>query len=188
LTVKYKIAIIAIMEELVKYKDNCIKSKIMVIRNKQVILDRDLSELYEVETKYLNRQVKRNIGRFPEEFMFRLNETEKNELVTKWHRFNSLKHSKFMPYAFTEYGIAMLSSILNNEKAIFINIEIIRAFINFKKTISSNLKIQQKLQELESKYNEHDKEISVIFEAIKQLMEPPISENKKKIGFIRTES
>ncbi len=175
------------MKELTSINKELIQSKIVIIRNKQILIDKDLAELYEVENKYLTRQVRRNISRFPEEFMFRINEEEKHELVTKWHRFESLKHSSSMPYAFTEYGIAMLSSVLNNEKAISINIQIIKAFINLKKSISSNIVFNKKLKELESKYNQHDKEIAVIFEAIKQLMEPPEESGKKQIGFIRTE-
>src|ERR1700756_1123981 len=92
-----------------------IENRIFVIRKQKVVLDRDIAELYDVETKNLNRQVKRNIERFPPEFMFQLTEKEKNELVTNWHRFPPLKHSSSLPYVFTEYGIIMLASVLNSE-------------------------------------------------------------------------
>src|SRR5687767_110388 len=95
-----------------------IEQRIFFIRKTRVMLDRDIAELYGVVTKYLNRQVKRNIERFPREFMFQLNMKERNELVTNWHRFGSLKHSTSKPFAFTEYGIVMLAAILNSDQAI----------------------------------------------------------------------
>src|SRR3989338_7848182 len=102
-----------------------IEQRIFLIRSHKVMLDRDLAELYGVETKYLNRQVRRNINRFPEIFMFRLDRKEKAELVTKWHRFEKIKHSSSLPYAFTEHGVAMLASVLNSEAAIQISIYIV---------------------------------------------------------------
>jgi hypothetical protein len=115
-----------------------IERKIFVIRGQRVMIDKDLSELYCVETKYLNRQVRRNPKRFPPEFMFQLNQIEKNELVTNWHQFSSLKHSRQPPFAFTEHGIAMLSSVLNSEQAININIIIIKTFIRLKEVTSNS--------------------------------------------------
>ena len=98
--------------------DEVIERKIFLIHNKRVMLNRDLAGLYGVETKYLNRQVKRNIQRFPEEFCFRLNMQEKTELVTICHRFKTMKHSTSLPYVFTEHGVAMLASVLNSERAV----------------------------------------------------------------------
>ena len=95
-----------------------IEQRIFLIRGHKVMIDRDLAELYGVETKHLNRQVRRNIQRFPKEFMLHLTTEEKNELVTNCHRFKTMKHSSVLPYAFTEYGVAMLASVLNSEKAI----------------------------------------------------------------------
>jgi len=89
-----------------------IEEKIFVLRGQRIMIDRDLAQLFEVETKYLNRQVKRNLIRFPTEFMFQLNEAERDQLVTNWHRFGSLKHTANLPYAFTENGVAMLSTVL----------------------------------------------------------------------------
>ena len=99
-----------------------IENKILVIRGQQVMLDRDLAELYGVETKRLNEQVRRNIERFPEDFMFTLNKTEKDEVVANCDRFNTMKHSTVLPYVFTEQGVAMLSSVLKNQKAVEVNI------------------------------------------------------------------
>jgi len=106
-----------------------IKSKIFTIRGIQVMIDRDLAELYGVETKVFNQAVKRNSARFPQDFMFQLNDVEKNELVTNCDRFKTLKHSTSNPYVFTEHGVAMLSSILNSDTAIEVNILIMRAFV-----------------------------------------------------------
>ena len=114
------------MDELLVQSE--ISSRILTLRREQVILDRDLAELYGVETKRLNEQVKRNIERFPSDFMFQLNNSEKNELVAKCDRFNNIKHSTVNPMVFTEQGIYMLSSVLKSKKAIEVNIAIIRTF------------------------------------------------------------
>ncbi len=106
-----------------------IESKILTIRNQQVMIDRDLAELYGVETKRINEQVKRNLERFPEDFMFALTKTEKAELVANCDRLDILKHSSVMPYAFTEQGVAMLSSVLRSQTAVEVNIQIMRAFV-----------------------------------------------------------
>jgi len=144
---------------------------------------RDLAELYGVETKNLNRQVKRNIGRFPEEFMFRLSVAEKNELVTNWHRFAPLKHSTVLPYVFTEHGVAMLASVLNSERAVKISVLIIRVFIRLKGILSTHKELAQKLTELERKVEGHDSEIKAIFDTIRRLMMPPESK-PGRIGFV----
>jgi len=159
-----------------------IEQKIYLIRGHKIMIDRDLAELYGVETKYLNRQVKRNKDRFPAEFMFQLNNKEKQELVTNWHRFESLKHSTTPPYAFTEHGVAMLSSVLNSERAIKINIYIIKAFVRLRNVLSTNKELTHKLEQLERKTKKHDTEIQAIFEAIRQLMKPP-EQPKRRIGF-----
>ena len=103
-----------------------IEQRIFLIRGQRVMVDRDLAELYGVETKYLNRQVKRNKQRFPREFMFQLIPNERDELVTNWHRFESMKHSSVLPYAFTEHGVAMLASVLNSDIAVKISVTIIK--------------------------------------------------------------
>lgn len=159
-----------------------IEQRIYLIRGQKVMIDRDLAELYGVETKYLNRQVKRNILRFPPEFMFQLNEDEKNELVTIWHRFSTLKHSTVLPYAFTEHGVAMLASVLKSERAVKISIHIIKTFVKLRQIISSHKELAHKLEQLEWKIEKHDEEIKLIFDAIRQLMAQP-EPKEKKIGF-----
>jgi hypothetical protein len=173
-----------LMEELVPIEN--IQTKIYIIRGKKVMLDRDLADLYGVEVKRLNEQVRRNIEKFPEDFMFKLHYQEEDFLRSQNATAKNPK-DRYISKVFTEHGILMLSTVLNSKIATQVSIQIMRAFVKMREWLSANLKIQKKLQELESKYNEQDKEIAVIFEAIKQLMEPPIPENKKKIGFIRTE-
>ncbi|MBI4681905.1 MAG: ORF6N domain-containing protein [Nitrospirae bacterium] len=158
-----------------------IEGKILIIRGKKVMLDRDLAALYGVETKALNQAVKRNLSRFPEDFMFQLSIIERNELVTNCDRFKTLKHSTVAPYAFTEQGVAMLSSVLNSELAVRVNIAIMRAFVKLREMLTTHKELRQKIEDMEKKY---DHQFKVVFEVIKQLIEP--SQNpKKKIGFGR---
>lgn len=170
------------MKELISHK--AIEQKIFNIRNQKVMLDRDLAELYRVATKVLNQAVKRNIKRFPDDFMFKLTQPEKNELVTNCDRFKTLKHSTVTPYAFTEQGVAMLSTVLNSERAIQVNIAIMRAFVKLREILSTHKELAHKLSQLERKIEKHDDEIKLIFEAIRQLMSPDVPK-KGKIGFRR---
>jgi len=146
------------------------------------MIDRDLSELYGVPTKRLNEQVKRNIKRFPTDFMCRLTNMEKGELVANCDRFKILKHSTVTPYAFTEQGIAMLSSVLNSERAIQVNITIMRVFVRLREMIATHKELANKLSLLEKRIEKHDKEIRAIFQAIRQLTAPP-EKPKRRIGF-----
>jgi len=155
---------------------------IFLIRGQKVILDRDLADLYEVATKALNQAVKRNERRFPPDFMFRLTKEEKKELVTNCDRFQTLKHSSVLPSAFTEQGVAMLSSVLNNERAIQVNVAIMRAFVRLRQLLASHKELAQKLEELERHLKVHDEHIQAIFSAIRQLMAAP-EKPPKKIGF-----
>jgi len=162
--------------------EEAIEQKIFLIRGHKVMIDKELAVLYGVKTKALNQAVRRNIGRFPEDFMFILSESEKDELVTNCDRFKSQKHSTSLPYAFTEQGVAMLSSVLKSERAIQMNVAIMRAFVKLRQILSTHKELAQKFKELEGRVDKHDDEISAIFEAIKRLMvqeEKP----KKKIGF-----
>jgi hypothetical protein len=159
-----------------------IEQKIFSMRGQKVMLDRDLAQLYGVATKVLNQAVKRNMKRFPEDFMFKLTRSERNELVTNCDRFKTLKHSTVTPYAFTEQGVSMLSSVLNSERAIHVNIEIMRAFVRLRKMLSSNKELARKLDALEKKYDEHFK---IVFDAIRELMTSPAQTKKGKIGFRR---
>ncbi len=152
---------------------------IMALRGKQVILDMDLAELYEVETRTLNQAVKRNRRRFPEDFMFRLTEKEKEEVITNCDNLERLKYSPKLPSAFTEQGVAMLSSVLRSSRAIDVNIEIMRAFVRYRKMLVSVEELARKVDSLEKKY---DSQFDVVFKAIRQLMSPP-SKERKQIGF-----
>ena len=147
-----------------------VKSRIFTFRNKQVMIDRDLAELYGVETKRLNEQVKRNIDRFPDEFRFQLTENEKNELVANCDRFHNLKHSTVNPYAFTEQGVAMLSAVLNSKIAINTSIKIMNAFVEMRSFLIQNAQIFQRLESLENKQLEHvkdsDKKFNLLFDAL----------------------
>jgi len=132
----------------------------------QVMLDRDLAELYGVETKVLNQAVKRNIDRFPDDFRFQINDGEKNELVTNCDRLKTLKHSSSNPYAFTEQGVSMLATVLKSKVAVEVRISIIRAFVQMRKFLLSNASILQRLDHVEYKLLEHDKNFNTIFQAI----------------------
>lgn len=157
-----------------------IENRILLIRGKKVMLDADLAVLYQVKTMALNQAVKRNIKRFPEEFMFRLTLTEKQEVITNCDNLKHLKYSSHVPYAFTEQGVAMLSSVLKSEKAIQVNIQIILTFVKIKEIIISNKELRRKIEEMESKY---DGKFEVVFRVISKLISQPEKENKKKIGF-----
>jgi hypothetical protein len=146
------------------------------------MIDNDLATLYGVETKYLNRQVRRNAARFPHDFMFQLTEREKGELVTNWHRFSNLKHSNSLPYAFTEHGVAMLSAVLKSERAILTSILIVKAFVRLREIVSRNRELSKTLELLETKVDRHDKDIQAIVKALRQLMQPPAT-TKRRIGF-----
>lgn len=150
------------MEKLIPVEK--IEDKIFVIRGQKVMIDKDLADLYEVKTKHLNRQVKRNRDRFPEEFMFQLSESEKNQLVPNWHRLSTLKHSTSLPYAFTEYGVAMLASVLGSKKAVKMSIIIVKTFIKLRKLLSTHKELAEKIKELEGKYEKHDAKIQLIFD------------------------
>jgi ORF6N domain len=160
-----------------------IASKIYLIRGIKVMLDRDLAELYGVETGALNRAVKRNAERFPEDFMFQMTAEEADLLrcqigISKPGRGGR----RYLPYAFSEQGVAMLSSVLNSKRAIEVNIAIMRAFVQLRRTLDSHAELARKLADLEKRFESHDEQIQVIFEAIRQLMAPP-DKKVKKIGF-----
>ncbi len=161
-----------------------IETKILIIRGKKVMLDRDLAMLYGIKAYRLREQVKRNIEKFPEDFMFKLTESETNTMVSQ----NAIPSKQVLggtlPYAFTEYGALMIANILKSTQATKVSILIVRTFVKMRELISSNIEITKKLNKLESKYNEHDKQISTIFNSIRILLEP-VTQNKNKIGFIK---
>lgn len=160
-----------------------IENKIVLLRGKRVMLDSVLARLYGVTTGNLNKAVKRNIERFPEDFMFQLTMHEKKSLRFQFGSLKKGQHAKYLPYAFTEQGVAMLSSVLRSKKAIQANIAIMRVFVRLKEVVSAHKELAHKLSELEGKIEKHDEEIRSIFEAIRQLMAPPPEEKRRIIGF-----
>jgi len=160
-----------------------IASKIYLIRGIKVMLDRDLAKLYGVTTGNLNKAVKRNIERFPDDFMFQLTSEEYKTLRFQIGILEKGQHSKYLPYAFTEQGVAMLSSVLRSKRAIEVNIAIMRAFVQLRKTLDSHAELAQKLADLQQRVEGHDEQIQAIFEVIRQLMAPP-DKKVKKIGFM----
>ena len=154
------------MNELAGLDENQIKNKILTIRGLQVMLDSDLAVLYEVTTKVLNQSVKRNIERFPSDFIFQLTDDEKNELVTNCDHLQKLKYSSQLPYVFTEQGVATLSGILKSKRAIDVNIQIMRAFVAMRKFISSNAQIFHRLDRVEMNQIEYDQKFELVFRAI----------------------
>ena len=158
-----------------------IVSKILFFRGEKVLLDRDLADLYGVETRQLKRAVRRHISRFPEDFMFYLTKEEFDNLRCQTGT-SSWGGTRYKPMVFTEQGVAMLSSVLNNDRAIEVNIAIMRAFVQLRKMIASHDKLAKKLSELEKHLKNHDDQIQAIFEAIQQLVTQP-EKPRKKIGF-----
>ena len=160
-----------------------IENKIYLIRGQKVMMDNDLAKLYRVPTKRLKEQVKRNMTRFPEDFMFKLT-VQEFEILRSQFATSRWGGERYLPYAFTEQGVAMLSSVLNSERAIQVNIVIMRAFVKLKVILSTHKELSYKLKELESKIEKHDTEIQSIFDAIRQLMAPPPEPPKRRIGFL----
>ncbi len=162
-----------------------IENKIFIIRGQRVMLDADLSELYGTSTKALNQAVKRNINRFPSDFMFQLNSHEKSEVVTICDHLPGIKYSKTLPYAFTEHGTIMAASVLNSIKAVEMSIFIVRAFIKLRELLSSNKALGQKLAELEQKVGKQDEKIAAIILTIRKLIGDEKKGEIKTIGFER---
>ena len=161
-----------------------IEKKIYLIRNQKVMLDRDLAFLYNVPTKVLKQSVKRNINRFPEDFMFELTKEEENSLRSQFVTLKRGEHSKYLSFAFTEQGISMLSSVLNSGRAISVNIEIMRTFVKIREMLMYNKDLARRLDELEKKY---DTQFRIVFDALRELIKHPEKENKP-IGFLVKES
>lgn len=156
-----------------------IEGKILLIRTQKVMIDHDLAALYGVTTKRLNEQVKRNISRFPSDFMFQLTSREKDELVANCDRLKTLKHSTSLPHVFTEHGAIMLASILNSEIAIRAGIQVVRVFVQLRQILTTHKDLAKKLEDLEKRY---DSQFKVVFDAIRRLM-TPTPRSIKRIGF-----
>ncbi len=159
-----------------------IQKSIFLIRGQKVLLDMDLAELYGVETRSLVQAVKRNIGRFPSDFVFQLDKDEYDSLRSQIVMSKGKGGRRYFPYAFTEQGVAMLSSVLRSKRAIQVNVAIMRAFVKLREILSTHKELAHKLSELEDHLKDHDEQIQTIFEAIRQLMTPPEGP-RKRIGF-----
>jgi hypothetical protein len=157
-----------------------IEQNILLIRGEKVMLDADLAALYDVETKQLVRAMKRNIGRFPEDFSFQLTQQEFKNLKCQTGTSSSWGGRRTPPYAFTEQGVAMLSSVLRSKRAVQVNVEIMRTFVRLRRMLADHEELSRKLAALEKKY---DKQFKVVFDALRQLMAPSPTTPKRKIGF-----
>ncbi|MGV3684013.1 MAG: ORF6N domain-containing protein [Daejeonella sp.] len=163
-------------------------NKIYELRSYRVMLDSDLAELYAIETKRLNEQVRRNRERFPPDFMFRINEDEWTVLRSQIATLKRGKHSKYRPFAFTEYGVLMLSSVLNSGKAIQVNIQLVRIFSRLRHLINDHHSLRIDISEIKTKLNNHDKSIELVFTYLDELTEAKANpEPRKRIGYMPDE-
>jgi hypothetical protein len=172
-------------KQLILLPDEVVMNKIYFMRGQKVMLDEDLAQLYQVATGRLNEQVKRNMNRFPKDFMFQLNKEEFENLKSQ-NATSSWGGRRKLPYAFTEQGVAMLSSVLNSETAIRMNIQIIRVFTKMREMLLTHKDILLQLEKIETKLSRHDEDIALIFRYLKQLLNPP-QPPRRKIGFRRNE-
>jgi phage regulator Rha-like protein len=160
-----------------------VEQRIYLIRGQKVMLDFHLAKLYNIPNKRLKEQVRRNIKRFPEDFMFELTKDEYDRLRSQIATSKTGRGGmRYTPFAFTEQGVAMLSSVLNSERAIQVNIAIIRAFVKLRNILATHEELRKKLEDLERKFERHDEQIRLVFDAIRELMQPP-EKPKRKIGF-----
>ena len=161
-----------------------VERKIHLIRGQKVMLDSDLADLYQVPTKALNQSVRRNLDRFPEDFMFRLTEAEANSLRSQFVTSNAGRGGRrYLPYAFTEHGVAMLSSVLSSKRAVQMNIVIIRAFVRLREILASNRELARRLDQVEDSLKRHGSVIGVVVDEIKKLKQSPAT-TKRRIGFM----
>ena len=186
------------------FDENLLVQKIYLIRGQKIMLDEDLAELYEIPTKRLNEQVKRNIDRFPSDFMFQLTDLEllnlKSQFATSSSMDSELENSEFLsvksfhqkkewggrrklPFAFTEHGVLMLSSVLTSKIAVQVNIRIMRVYVRLREVLSAHHELSAKIDALESKVEKNNADVTLIFQALRQLMEPPEVKERKRIGF-----
>lgn len=167
--------------------DEVIMNRILLIRELKVMLDSDLAKLYGVTTKRLNEQVKRNIKRFPEDFMIQLTVAEKEQVVAICDHLKRLKYSPYLPYAFTEHGVVMLASVLNSDRAILINIQIVRIFNKMRKMLALHKDVLTEIERIRNQISDHESRILMVFEYLKQFEETKHQElefqNRPRIGF-----
>lgn len=158
---------------------NRIETVIFLVRGERVILDADIAALYGVEVKRVNEAVKRNLGRFPQDFVFQLTSEEFSDLRYQFGT-SSRGGRRYLPYAFTEQGVAMLSSVLRSEQAVKVNVEIMRTFVRLRRMVSEQAELARKLDALEERY---DEQFKVVFDALRELMAPPEGPEGRRIGF-----
>ncbi len=178
------------MPDPIHHPIEAITTKILVIRGHKAMIDADLAELYGVPTKRLNEQVKRNLQRFPQDFMFQLNKSEKQEVVANCDHLNKLKFSKTLPFAFTEHGAIQAANVLNTPQAIEVGVYVVRAFVQLRELLATNKELALRLNELEQriehKLESHDQAITGLIKALRQLMTPEVPK-KRPIGFVYPE-
>lgn len=172
----------SVMKNSLVVPDEIIMNQIYYIRGQKVMLDNDLAELYQVETKQLKRQVKRNIERFPEDFMFELTKEEYDSLRSQIGTLKRGEHSKFLPFAFTEHGVLMLSSVLNSQRAVQVNIQIIRIFTRIREMLTDNTELRLAIEKLVNKTDNNTKNIELVFQYLDELIEKK-PKPRQKIGF-----
>ncbi len=160
-----------------------IQQRILLIRGEKVIIDADLAEAYGVTTKALNQAVTRNAARFPPDFVFRLTPAEKQQVVVNCDHLENLKFSPVNPRAFTEHGAIMAASVLNSTRAIEVSVFVVRAFVQLREVLSGHKELAQKIAQLERKLGDHDQQIHLLVEAIKQLIDPKLPPKIRRIGF-----
>ena len=161
-----------------------IARRILVIRGHNALIDADLASLYGVTTKRLNQQVNRNKKRFPPDFVFQLTRAERDEVVANRDHLARLKYSPTMPYAFTEHGALMAASVLNTALAVQVSLYVVRAFVGLRDALGAHKDLERRIQALEDKY---DRQFKAVFDAIRELVRPPVQGNRRGIGLVRSE-
>ena len=160
-----------------------IESLILTIRGHKVLIDADLASIYDVETRTLNQAVKRNIERFPEDFLFHLNAKEKSEVITNCDHLNQLKFAKSMPFAFTEHGAIMAATVLNSKQAVSMSVFVVRAFVQMREHLAANREILKRLAEIDNTLLQHDAGLRDIYRKLLPLLQPGPVPPKRRIGF-----
>jgi hypothetical protein len=160
-----------------------IENRILQVRGERVIIDADLASFYGVPTRRLNEQVKRNIERFPEDFVFQLSLEEKKEVIANCDHLNKLKYSKALPYVFTEHGAIMAANVLNSGRAVQMGVFVVRAFVNLRRSVASHQELGRKLAQLEKRIVGHDTQLFSIVQALKSLLSTKDVPKKRRIGF-----
>ncbi|HYG50269.1 MAG TPA: ORF6N domain-containing protein [Flavobacteriales bacterium] len=164
--------------------DHIILNKIIVLRDKKVMIDKDLAELYGTTTKRLNEQVKRNLKRFPPDFMFEITKEEKSLIISQFEHLKDLKFSPTLPFVFTEHGAVMLASVLNSDKAIEVNIQIVRVFTQIRQALFDNTELRLEVEKIKKKVDNHGKNIELVFHYLDELIEKRNAEPRRKVGFV----